>query len=114
MGLIDPKQLSACLVNWTAASQTALKGRHVPIDGKTAPGSVRKSKAFRAMYMVGAWASEAGITLGQMAVDEKLNEITAIPELFDLLALKRVIVTIDAMGMQWRSSRQSMTNRPVS
>lgn len=100
LGLIDPKQFSACLVNWTAALQTALKGRQVVIDGKTARGSVRKSKGLRAMHLVSAWAAEAGLTLGQVAVDEKSNEITAIPELLDLLSLKGAIVTIDAMGMQ--------------
>jgi predicted transposase YbfD/YdcC len=100
MGLIDPKQFSACLVNWTAELQTALKGRHVAIDGKTARGSVRKSKGLRAMHLVSAWAAEAGLTLGQVAVDEKSNEITAIPELLELLSLKGAIVTIDAMGMQ--------------
>lgn len=100
LGLIDPKQFSACLVNWTVALQTALRGRLVAIDGKTARGSVSKKRGLRALHLVSAWATEAGLTLGQVAVDEKSNEITAIPELLDLLSLKGAIVTIDAMGMQ--------------
>jgi predicted transposase YbfD/YdcC len=100
LGMIDPKQFSASLVNWTAALQTALKGRIVAIDGKSARGSACKSKGLRALHLVSAWATEAGLTLGQVAVDEKSNEITAIPELLDLLSLKGAIVTLDALGMQ--------------
>lgn len=100
MGLIDPKQFSACLVNWTSALQTAIQGRVVAIDGKTARGSASKTKGMRALHIVSAWATDAGLTLGQVAVDEKSNEITAIPELLKLLSLKGAIVTLDAMGMQ--------------
>ncbi len=100
LGLIDPKQFSASLVNWTAALQTALQGQIISIDGKTARGSVSKKKGLRALHLVSAWATEAGLTLGQVAVDEKSNEITAIPELLNLLSLKGAIITIDAMGMQ--------------
>lgn len=100
MGLIDPKQFSACLVSWTSALQTAIKGRHIAVDGKTARGSVRKNKGLRAMHLVSAWATQSGLTLGQVAVDEKSNEITAIPELLELLSLKGAVITIDAMGMQ--------------
>ena len=98
--LIDPKQFSACLVNWTSALQTALKGRVIAIDGKTARGSASKKKGMRALHIVSAWAIDRGLTLGQVAVEEKSNEITAIPELLELLSLKGAIVTIDAMGMQ--------------
>ena len=100
LGLIDPQQFSACLINWTAVLQTTLRGCVVSIDGKTARGSVSKKKGLRALHLVSAWATEAGLTLGQVAVDEKSNEITAIPELLELLSLRGAIVTIDAMGMQ--------------
>jgi len=100
LGWIDPPQLSACLVNWTAALQTALQGRQVAVDGKTARGAARRSKGLRALHLVSAWATAEGLTLGQVAVEEKSNEITAIPELLDLLSLKGAIVSIDAMGMQ--------------
>ena len=99
-GLIDPQQFSAGLVGWTAALQQTLKGRVIAIDGKTARGSASKKKGLRALHLVSAWATEAGLTLGQVAVEEKSNEITAIPELLELLSLKGAIVTIDAMGMQ--------------
>lgn len=100
MGLIDPKQFSACLVNWTSALQTALKERVIAIDGKTARGSASKTKGQRPLHIVSAWAVDAGLTLGQVAVDEKSNEITAVPELLELLNLKGAVVTLDAMGMQ--------------
>jgi len=100
LGLIDPGQFSAALVNWTSALQTALKGQVIAIDGKTARGSGSKAKGIRALHLVSAWATTSGLTLGQVAVDEKSNEITAIPELLDLLMVKGAIITIDAMGMQ--------------
>ena len=100
LGLLNPKQFSAALVNWTAALQTALAGRTVAIDGKTARGSASRAKGVRALHLVSAWATEAGLSLGQVACAEKSNEITAIPELLDILSLEGVIVTIDAMGMQ--------------
>jgi predicted transposase YbfD/YdcC len=100
MGLIEPKQFTACLINWMSALQTALKGRVVAIDGKTARGSGRKQKGLRPIHIVSAWAIENGVMLGQLAVDEKSNEITAIPELLDVLAISGAIITLDAMGMQ--------------
>lgn len=100
MGRIDPKQFSSSLMNWASALRTALRGRMIAIDGKTARGSGSRTKGVRALHIVSAWACEEGLTLGQLAVEEKSNEITAIPELLDLLSLKDAIVTIDAMGMQ--------------
>ena len=87
LGLIDPQQLSAGLVGWTAALQQTLKGRVIAIDGKTARGSASKKKGLRALHLVSAWATEAGLTLGQVAVEEKSNEITAIPELHGTVQL---------------------------
>ncbi len=100
LGLIDPAQFSSSLVNWTAALQTALRGQVIAIDGKTARGSASKSKGIRALHLVSAWATTSGLSMGQVAVDEKSNEITAIPELLDLLTVKGAVVTIDAMGLQ--------------
>jgi len=73
LGLIDPKQLSAGLVDWTAALQRTLKGRVIAIDGKTARGSASRKKGLRALHLVSAWATEQGLTLGQVAVEEKSN-----------------------------------------
>lgn len=100
LGLVDPAQFSGSLVNWTAALQTALKGQVIAIDGKTPRGSGSKSKGIRALHLVSAWATTSGLCMGQLAVNEKSNEITAIPQLLDLLMVKGAIITIDAMGMQ--------------
>jgi hypothetical protein len=75
-------------------------GEVVAIDGKALHRSFDKGSAKRAIHMVSAWATENGMVLSQRKVDVKSNEITAIPALLDLLALKGCIVTIDAMGCQ--------------
>src|SRR5260221_9598568 len=72
----------------------------VAIDGKTLRRSHDRAKGKKALHLVSAWATEARLVLGQVAVDEKSNEITAIPELLQLLLLEGCIVTIDAMGTQ--------------
>jgi predicted transposase YbfD/YdcC len=94
---VKPEQLSQCLYEWLAeARETA--GRLVNIDGKTIRGS--GDSAHNPVHVVSAWAGEEEIVLGQVAVDEKSNEITAIPKLLDLLDIKGSVVTIDAMGCQ--------------
>lgn len=98
--LLDPKQLVACLVGWTAALAEATRGRVIGIDGKTLRRSFSKKVGLPALHLVSAWASRSGLTLGQVAVDDKSNEITAIPELLKLLDVKGCTVTIDAMGCQ--------------
>src|SRR5215218_3237281 len=75
-------------------------GQHIAIDGKTLRGSFDKAAGKNPLHLVSAWASEARLTLGQIAVDSKSNEITAIPLLLELLDLKGTTVTIDAMGCQ--------------
>ncbi len=88
LGLLDPKHFTTALVNWTAALQLALKGRHVAIDGKATRGKASTAKGVQALHLVSAWAVDAGLTLGQVAVDAKSNEITAIPELLDIISIK--------------------------
>jgi len=73
-------------------------GRSVSIDGKTIYGSKRSNHS--AYHVVSAWVAENHITLGELAVDEKSNEITAIPELLDMIDVDGDIVTIDAIGCQ--------------
>ncbi len=99
-GLLDRKQFAACLFQWTQALHEATGGKVIAIDGKTARRSFNKKSGLKALHLVTAWASEAGLTLGQIACEEKSNEITAIPELLKLLNLKGCTVTIDAMGCQ--------------
>jgi hypothetical protein len=72
----------------------------VAIDGKTLRHSFDQATATAAMHMVSAWASATRLVLGQLKVDEKSNEITALPELLRLLDLQGAVVTIDAMGCQ--------------
>ncbi len=87
LGLLDPKEFSASRVKWTAGLQTGLRGRTVAIDGKTARGSASPAKGVRALHLVSAWATEAGLSLGQVAVEEKSNEIKTIRELLDVITL---------------------------
>ena len=97
--LLDSKKLGDCFIKWTRAAFRLTKGEVVSIDGKTICGSRDKGKK-SIVHMVSAWAGVNNIVLGQLKVEDKSNEITAIPELLKLLVLKGCIVTIDAMGCQ--------------
>ena len=96
--IIKPEELENSFVTWVKSLAVKVKKEIVSIDGKTVCGS--KSDMARAIHMVGAWGNSNQLALGQVKTDEKSNEITAIPALLDLLELKEVIVTIDAMGCQ--------------
>jgi predicted transposase YbfD/YdcC len=98
--LLDPAALLACIQQWLNALGTAVAGEVVAIDGKTLRGSFDTAAGQNPLHLVSAWATEARLTLGQVAVDAKSNEITAIPLLLELLDLRGCIVTIDAMGCQ--------------
>jgi predicted transposase YbfD/YdcC len=97
---LDPAVLMACIQQWLDALGAAVAGEVVAIDGKTLRGSFDTAAGKNPLHLVSAWACEARLTLGQVAVDAKSNEITAIPLLLKLLDLKGCIVTIDAMGCQ--------------
>jgi predicted transposase YbfD/YdcC len=99
-GLLDRNQFAAHLFRWTQALHKATGGKLIAIDGKTQRRTFATRSGLRALHLVTAWASENGLTLGQVACEEKSNEITAIPELLTLLNLKGCTVTIDAMGCQ--------------
>lgn len=105
-GLLDRKQFAACLFQWTQALHEATGGKLIAIDGKTLRRSFAKRTGKAALHLVTAWSSENGLTLGQVACEEKSNEITAIPELLQLLSLQGCTVTIDAMGCQKEIARQ--------
>jgi predicted transposase YbfD/YdcC len=98
--LLDPKQFSECFRNWTEGLRQAFSQEIVAIDGKTLRRSHDRANGKEAIHMVSAWARENSLVLGQVKVDDKSNEITAIPELLRVLKLKGCIVTIDAMGCQ--------------
>lgn len=96
---LDSGELGQCFLNWTQSVSRLTEGEVISLDGKTLRGSRDKgSKSI--VHMVSAWASVNNIVLGQQKVDSKSNEITAIPALLEVLALKGCIVTIDAMGCQ--------------
>jgi predicted transposase YbfD/YdcC len=99
-GLLDRKQFAAHLFRWTQALHEATAGKLIAIDGKTQRRTFATRSGLRALHLVTAWASENGLTLAQVACEEKSNEITAIPELLKLLSLTGCTVTIDAMGCQ--------------
>jgi predicted transposase YbfD/YdcC len=99
-GLLDPAMFQRCFVDWTQTLRETLGKEHIAIDGKTLRGSAAPTSGLGALHIVSAWATKANLTLGQVAVDEKSNEITAIPQLLAILDLKGAWVTIDAMGCQ--------------
>lgn len=101
---LDSRAFQGCCLKWFAAVGDALGLGHIAIDGKTLRGS--GSSAFRPLHVVSAWATEANLTLGQVAVDKKSNEITAIPKLLELLDLHGALVTIDAMGCQKKIAKK--------
>jgi predicted transposase YbfD/YdcC len=103
---IDPQQFQASFISWVAAISHLTAGEVVAIDGKTLCGSIDRSNDRQAIHMVSAWASQNRLVLGQVKVDDKSNEITAIPELLRLLALPGCIVTIDAIGCQTEIASQ--------
>ena len=104
MGLIKPKQFQDAFLDWISSLESLRdqdgKPIFIPIDGKTMRGSYTNADKSDMLHIVSAWASQQGITLGQVAVDSKSNEITAIPELLKILELQGAIVSIDAMGCQ--------------
>jgi predicted transposase YbfD/YdcC len=97
---LEPEQFKECFVNWIMAVSEVTHGQVVAVDGKTLRRSHDKALGKEAISMVSAWAAANGLVLGQVKVDEKSNQITAIPELLHRLALSGCIVTIDALGCQ--------------
>ena len=96
---LDPRRLEEAFSAWTAGLCERVAGV-VAIDGKTLRGSKKEADGSGALHLVSAYAHEAGLILAQRATGAKSNEITAIPEVLDMLELAGVIVTIDAMGTQ--------------
>jgi predicted transposase YbfD/YdcC len=103
---LKPSAFQACFVNWLKslrAKAAAAAGVEQPVlatDGKTARRSHDRENGLKALHSVSVWASQFGLSLGQVACAEKSNEITAIPELLRLVDIKGAIITIDAMGTQ--------------
>lgn len=98
--MLEPERFAECFQRWTEGLRRAVGAEVVAIDGKSLRRSVDRGKGKGPIHMVSAWAQENRLVLGQIKVDEKSNEVTAIPELLRTLALAGCIVTIDAMGTQ--------------
>src|SRR5215831_3279556 len=98
---LNPQRFQECFLAWTQAVAQLTQGALISLDGKTVKASFDRATASSPVHMLSAWCSEnGGLVVGQLKTDQKSNEITAIPELLQLLAINGCIVTIDAMGCQ--------------
>lgn len=109
--LIDPEALNRCFLKWVETLITLRVGEIIPIDGKTIRGSYDRNQGQSALHLISAWASEHSLVLAQVKVEDKSNEITAIPALFELLNITGAIITIDAMGTQTEIAKQIIAKK---
>lgn len=100
LSAINPKKFHECFIEWVDTIREKISKEIIAVDGKTIRRACKKSNGNKATHIVSAWAKSNSLVLGQLKVDEKSNEITAIPELLQLLDIKDCIITIDAMGTQ--------------
>jgi predicted transposase YbfD/YdcC len=106
---LHPRRFQECFLSWTQAVAQLTQGALISLDGKTVKASFDRATASSPLHMLSAWCSDnGGLVMGQTKIDHKSNEITAIPELLQLLAIKGCIVTIDAMGCQTAIAAQIM------
>ena len=103
---LDPQAFQACFSQWVQALAQTLGLGHIAIDGKSLRHSGNAAKGWRPLHLVSAWASQVHLSLGQVTVEQKSNEITAIPRLLELLDVHGALVTIDAMGCQKEIAKQ--------
>lgn len=103
---LDPEQFQAGFLDWVRSVSQRTQGEVVAIDGKTLRGSGDRAAGRRPLHLVSAWATANRLTLGQVRTTAHSNEITAIPQLLQLLDLRGCLVTIDAMGCQKSIARQ--------
>ena len=97
-GRLDPEAFEQCFSNWTQALHTLTNGQVLAVDGKTLRHSFDTATGQGALHMVSAWANDNRLVLGQVAVAEKSNEITAVPSLLEMLDIEGCIVTVDALN----------------
>ncbi len=103
---LRPEPLQQCFLSWVQAVFEISGGQLIAVDGKTLRGSYDRGGKQGMIHMVSAWATQNRIVLGQRKVNEKSNEITAIPELLRVLDLAGAVVSIDAMGCQTAIAEQ--------
>jgi predicted transposase YbfD/YdcC len=106
LAMIKPAEFETCLLSWITALHDITEGQVVAIDGKTLRRSFDAASSKSAIHMVSAWATANQISLGQVVVDAKSNEITAIPQLLQMLEISGSLVTIDAMGCQTQIAKE--------
>lgn len=106
LAAIKPAEFEKCLLGWITALHEITDGQVVAIDGKTLRRSFDTASGKAAIHMVSAWATANRISLGQVVVDAKSNEITAIPKLLEILDVSGCLVTIDAMGCQTEIAKE--------
>lgn len=107
---LNPVQFERCFKEWVETVNEVVEGQVVAIDGKTVRGSHDRTAGKSAIHMVSAWASANRLVLGQVKVEDRSNEITAVPELLDMLDVSGCTVTVDAMGCQ-KDIANKITNR---
>jgi predicted transposase YbfD/YdcC len=108
--LIDAEQFQESFRNWIAAVEERTRGEIIALDGKQLRRSHDKAEGQKAIYMVSAWASENSMVLGQRKVDDRSNEITAVPQLLEMLEVAGCIVTTDAMHCQVETAKKVIEN----
>jgi len=113
LAALKPDVFQACFTEWIGSMRDAANVAQpiIAIDGKTLRRSHDHSKGLGALHVVSAWATEMGLSLGQVATDQHSNEITAIPELLTLIGLEGTIITIDAMGTQTAIAEQIIAGK---
>jgi predicted transposase YbfD/YdcC len=107
--LINPFEFNKCFTQWINSLSTLTVGEVVAIDGKTLCGSAKEDRS--AFHLVSAYATKNRLCLAQQCVDEKSNEITAIPVLLDMLAIQSCVVTLDAMGCQQEIAQKILNKK---
>jgi predicted transposase YbfD/YdcC len=105
LGALKPAEFEKCVLSWITSLHEVSDGQIIAIDGKTLRRSYDTASSKAAIHMVSAWATANHISLGQVVVDAKSNEITAIPKLLEMLEISGALVTIDAMGCQVEIAR---------
>jgi predicted transposase YbfD/YdcC len=106
LAALDPDAFERAFQAWVTALKGSSAGKHVAIDGKAIRRSLDRASGKACIHLVSAWVCEDHTVFGQLAVDDKSNEITAIPKLIEMLNLKKAVVTIDAIGCQTEIARK--------